>query len=184
MARFFREQSARHGVVDLEYTPIAWTLSTTLVLPELAVDEHAKLSYAASRRLVGAALKASEGSLGATLQATASALRKDGFAEVAFLLHLPRSVGARDFAYPAYGSSEVDVAVVFDAGLSDLGFVGAHEALHLFGSDDLYPLDRFDEADDTDIMRDRCAALGGSSVRDMTAYAVGWRKERPRRAYR
>ncbi len=183
-ARFVRASSEAHGVSDLTYTPIAWTLPTSFVLPKLLGDPAKRLSDASARDLVRGALRASEAALGGTLSTIATSLRKDGFTEVAFLLHLPADADARDFAFPATSPSEVDVAVVFQSSLEDLGYVTAHEAMHLFGADDLYPLDVFDAGDARDIMRARCRGLSGLRVGDMTAYAIGWRKDRPKRTYR
>jgi len=179
--RFFEAQAKLHGVVDLEYTPMAWTVPTTFVVPDIGVDSQRRVQT--PRQLVHDALKATERTLGLTMSSVAASLKKEGFAEVAFFLHLPVETDARDFAYPAPSLSNVDVAVVFHAALDWLGPVVAHEATHLFGADDLYPLDVFDEEDQGDLMRQTCRGFGTLRVRDMSAFAVGWRQDRPKRGY-
>jgi hypothetical protein len=182
-ARFFEQKSKEHEVADLDYTPMAWTLSTLFEAPNIAIDRKKRITDASSRELVRRGLKASESSLGATMSSVAATLNQEGYSEVAFLLHLPMKVNAREFAYPAPLLSNVDVAVVFEEPLNELGYVTAHETMHLFGADDLYPLDRFDDQDSADIMRAACLGFGGIRLHDMSAYSIGWRADAPTRAY-
>ncbi len=183
-ARFVEEQAKRHGVTDLEAVPMAWVLPTDFELPELSIDSSSRVDVDSSRKLVKGALTASERTLGATMAGVVAALHADGYAEVAFLLHFPVKTGGRDFAYAVpNGISEVDVAVMFEENLLRLGSRSAHETMHLFGADDLYPLSHLDPADSTDIMRAGCSGLGVQSVQDMTAYSIGWKTTKPKRAY-
>lgn len=181
-ARFFTTMAEDHGVTDLEYTPMAWRLSTQFAMPEIVTDPSMRIDPEASRALVQSALDASGASLGVTMLEVAATLRGEGFAEVAFLLHVPVKVDAREFAFPA-PLLRVDAAVVFEEPLDRLGFVTAHETMHLFGADDLYPLDRFDSEDEDDLMRANCTGFGGLQIRDMSAFAIGWRPAAPARSY-
>jgi len=179
-ARFFTEQAKLRGVADLEYTPVAWMVPTNLELESVTVDDTARVSDA--RTMVHAAIAAAETSFGQTFVQIARNLRKDeGAAEVAFLIHLPIA-GAREFAYPAPYLGETDVGIVFDAEPEQMGYTAAHEIAHLFGADDLYNLAPYATADAADLMRMNCP-LSFVSVKDMTAYAIGWENERPARPY-
>lgn len=182
--RFFEQEAPRYGVSDLDYTPIAWTLPTNFDPPSVVLDSKDRLTNADSRKLVKSALTASEATLGEPMRAVAAQLKSEGYAEVAFLLHVPRvAQAARDFAYPTPLYSDVDVAVVFDERLDRLGYTTAHETMHLFGADDLYPLSRFDSHDAGDVMRASCLGYAGIKVQEMSAYAIGWVQARPDRSY-
>jgi hypothetical protein len=183
-AHFFGDQAIASGVTDLEYVPMTWSLTTDFVPPRLAPDETNKLSGSSSRDLVSDALRASEASIGQTTDAVAKKLQSEGYTEVAFLLHLPVKSSAREFAYPAPLHGHVDVAVVFaHADLGALAFSTTHEALHLFGADDIYPIVLRDEDDEHDIMRDYCRGFGNARIGGMTAYAIGWTPTPPARPY-
>jgi hypothetical protein len=183
-AQFFKDQAASFGLTDLDYVPMTWSLSTDYVPPTLAPDETNKLSNAASRDLVANALQASETSIGQTAEAIATKLKTEGYDEVAFLLHLPMKSSAREFAFPAPLHGEVDVAVVFaHPDLGNLAFSTTHEALHLFGADDIYPISRRSEDDEHDMMRDYCRGFGDARIGAMTAYAIGWTDTPPERPY-
>ena len=150
----------------------------------MVLDSKSRLSNAASKDLVRSALTASESTLGESMRAVAADLKKEGYAEVAFLLHVPRvAQSARDFAYSSPLYSDVDVAVVFDEKLDRLGYTTTHETMHLFGADDLYPLSQFDPGDAGDVMRASCLGYGGMRVQEMSAWAIGWRDVRPDRVY-
>jgi len=111
-------------------------------------------------------------------------LRKEGYEEIAFLLHLPIPTEARDFAYPAAEGAEPEVAVIFALQpLDSMAPAAAHEALHLFGAGDLYALTVFDDRDSRDVMRAACRGFADLEIREMTAYAIGWRNAKPARAY-
>jgi hypothetical protein len=150
----------------------------------LSLDSKHRVTTASSKELVKDALVASEASLGGSMRSVAAALNKEGYSQVAFLLHVPRTeASARDFAYSSPSYSDIDVAIVFDVTLDRLGYVVAHETMHLFGADDLYPLATFDPGDKGDLMRASCRGYGGISIQDMSAYAIGWRSNRPIRNY-
>lgn len=181
-ARFMDAEAKRYGVTDLEITPTAWALRSTLEI-DLTTDEQNRVTRRAAQTLIRTSLEAAETSLGSTMEEVVASLNRDGFDEVAFLLHFPVHSDAREFAYPVpNGLSDIDVAVLYAEDLTDLGSVTAHETMHLFGADDLYPLSRLDPADATDIMRGDCNGLGAQSIQAMTAYTIGWRKK-PRRVY-
>jgi hypothetical protein len=72
---------------------------------------------------------------------------------------------------------------VFDERLDRLGYTTAHETMHLFGADDLYPLSKFDPHDAGDVMRASCLGYGGIRVNEMSAWAIGWTPNRPDRVY-
>ena len=183
--RFFEKEANKYEVRDLEYLPMAWTLSSTFAVPELAIDPTSRrISTESSHELVRRALRASEGALGVTLSAVADGLKKEGFAETAFLLHIPKKISAREFALPAWKAGELDVAVIFEEELGWEAFTVAHEAMHLFGADDLYPLELFDDRDKDDLMRGGCYGFSNElGIKDMSAYAIGWKSARPARIY-
>ncbi len=181
---FFEDQAKIYGVSDLDYVPMTWSLTTDFVPPPLVPDSTGKISSKASRDLVAQALRASEASLGLTMDAIATKLQGEGYAEVAFLLHLPVKSIAREFAFPAPLRGNVDVAVVFaHPDLAHLGYTTTHESLHLFGADDIYPITLHDADDQHDIMRDYCVGFGNARIGAMTAYAIGWTKAPPSRPY-
>lgn len=180
---FLETRAWASHVQDLEIVSFAWSLATTLELPQVIVDSKGRPTPPSARELVRQSLRASEASLGATMRQLTAILRKEGHDEIAFLLHLPLPTEARDFAYPAV-DGEPDVAVVFALqDLDSMAPASAHEALHLFGADDLYNLTVFDDRDSRDVMRAACRGFGGFEIREMTAYAVGWRNAKPARAY-
>lgn len=55
----------------------------------------------------------------------------------------------------------------------------AHEGLHLFGADDLYKIRQAKDYATEDIMNYYVKFIEYSRVQDMTAYAIGWKKEAP-----
>lgn len=103
-------------------------------------------------------------------------LRARGYRERAVMVHTTALVPGSGVAFND-GRHGIDVAF-FDASHEGT-MVFAHELLHLFGADDLYDIARFDPHDTGDIM-----ALGhGVCVKETTAWAIGWSKNRPVRSY-
>ena len=60
-----------------------------------------------------------------------------------------------------------------------LHYTQAHEILHLFGADDLYNIRDASNFALTDIMNFQSKKLDDSSIQPITAYAVGWQKQKP-----
>ena len=60
-----------------------------------------------------------------------------------------------------------------------LHYVQAHETLHLFGADDLYSIQNARDYAVTDIMNFQSRYLKDSDISPITAYAIGWRSEKP-----
>lgn len=61
-----------------------------------------------------------------------------------------------------------------------LEYAQAHESLHLFGADDLYNIRAARNYAVKDIMNYPSSILWGSSMEDITAYAIGLKKMQPR----
>ncbi|WP_196138678.1 hypothetical protein [Aliikangiella sp. G2MR2-5] len=60
-----------------------------------------------------------------------------------------------------------------------LHYTQAHEMLHLFGADDLYSIKDAANYAVTDIMNFHSKKLDDSEVHPITAYAIGWKHEKP-----
>jgi hypothetical protein len=150
--------------------------------PTIKVDAKKRVTPESARALVDEVSWELQQVLGTALEDTARHIKREGYAEVAFVVHFPFASGSREFAYPV-PLADVDLAFVFEEPLDFLGTVTAHEELHLFGADDLYPLDVYDPGDADDVMRAACRGFSAMNVGDMTAYAIGWRPTPPARGY-
>ena len=187
--RFYLDQAARYGVVDLTYDAITWPLVNAPVdLPRLTVDRRKRLDDATEKGLHDDAQKAIEASLGTSLESVVLAYRQKGYASVAFFIHLPVTTDARDFAMRAtkqHTTLKPEIAILFPNvdPLGDLAVVMAHEGFHLFGADDLYRQKAADKRDLHDVMSDYCTGFKQATAGDVTAYAVGWRATPPDRGF-
>ena len=65
-----------------------------------------------------------------------------------------------------------------------LHYTQAHEILHLFGADDLYNIKGAGAFALTDIMNFQSKKLDDSDIHPITAYAVGWQKQKPNTPFR
>jgi hypothetical protein len=185
--KFFEREAARYGVTDLKYDAFVWKLPTNFRPPVLKMNAAHRVDSASADQLVNSGVAASERSLTLPLSQVTARLRKNGYEQVAYLLHLPIVTEAREFAAPAPQSGPSDIAVIYlhsnEGNDSETAFTTTHETLHLFGADDLYPLKRDDEGDQADVMRDWCEGYGDARIQAMTAYAIGFTDVKPKRVY-
>jgi len=100
------------------------------------------------------------------------------------LLHLARD--GRSFASRCMFRCQSDAEYVFLMEEPDskfwqsLGYAQAHEALHLFGADDLYNIQKAKFYAVRDIMNYPSNILSASTLDDVTAYAVGLTEKKPK----
>lgn len=192
--RFLTTAAGRYHVTDLQLDVIPWSLTTALDLPGLATGSNDLLTVDTMRSIRDSSRLAVETALGAHLESVVSDLRRDGYAQVGFIIYLPVSTQARDFAFMAYNTQPPDdpeLGFIFTpvgknlvTELGHLSVTTAHETLHLFGADDLYRIRRLDKTDAHDVMGEYCTGFKQATLLDATAYSVGWTSAPPKRPYR
>ncbi len=98
--------------------------------------------------------------------------------QAVLLLHIRRS--ARSYAVPCqrlcFGDAEYAYLLEQPRRNSWEGirFTQAHEALHLFGADDLYNITGGRDYAPRDVMHRRARYLAATTIDSLTAYAIGW----------
>ena len=103
--------------------------------------------------------------------------------QVMLVVHSPQN--ARSFSSVCRGGagcdSELSLVYVPNGPVSwdSLGFTLAHEGLHLFGAGDLYNVSGAADYATTDVMHYLSARLDYAEIGDLTAWAVGWTRDRP-----
>ena len=102
--------------------------------------------------------------------------------QVMLVVHSPQN--ARSFSSVCTGGDcDSELALVYvpngPASWDTLGFTLAHEGLHLFGAGDLYNVSGAADYATTDVMHYLSARLEYAEVGDLTAWAVGWARNRP-----
>ncbi|MEO8800765.1 MAG: hypothetical protein ABI551_22940 [Polyangiaceae bacterium] len=192
--RFLAAEAARYKVTDLRLDVIPWSLNTALDLPGLATGSNDLLTVDTMRFIRDSSRLAVETALGAHLESVVADLRRDGYAQVGFIIYLPVTTQARDFAFMAYNTQPPDdpeLGFIFTpigrnltTEFGHLSVTTAHEALHLFGADDLYRIRRLDKTDAHDVMGEYCTGFKQATLLDATAYSVGWTSTAPKRPYR
>ena len=191
--RFVVLEAAKYKVTDLQFDVIPWSLNTTLDLPGLSTNSADLLTVDTMRFIRDSSKEAVEVALGTHLESVVSDLRKSGYAQVGFIIYFPVTTEARDFAFMAYNTQPKDdpeLGFIFTPvgknAASEFGHLSvtvAHEALHLFGADDLYRLRTIDKTDQHDVMGEYCSGFKQATLLDATAYAVGWINQPPTRPY-
>lgn len=187
---FYAEQARRRGIKDLKIDMIPWSLtSAPMVVPTLIPNRANNLDVTVQRELKVNAKRAVELSTGSSMDSVVASYRAKGYDAVAFLVYLPQSTTARDFAWYAAKTdptNDPEVAIIFPKRdeLLHLSVAVAHEALHLFGAYDLYRLRDTDPGDKHDIMGDYCNGFRQTTLGDATAYGIGWTNTPPDRPYR
>lgn len=184
VAKLYQREAQRYGV-DLDLTTVPWPITTSIAIPNLTPGERDILPDATAKALEDAVRKGLQQAEQETLAHVEKEYRDQGYDHVAFIAYLPAVSSARSFAN-AHGNRDPTpgLAFVFDSGsVVAMASVAAHEGLHLFGADDLYRLYPGDPADDHDIMS-ACRGFQGNGIAEATAWAIGWEREPPARAYR
>jgi hypothetical protein len=184
VAKLYQREAQRYGV-ELDLTTVPWPITTSIAIPNLTPGERDVLSDATARALEDAVRKGLQQAEQETLAHVEREYKEQGYDHVAFIAYLPAVSSARSFAN-AHGNRDPTpgLAFVFDSGsVVAMASVAAHEGLHLFGADDLYRLYPGDPADDHDIMS-ACRGFQGNGIAEATAWAIGWEREPPARAYR
>lgn len=189
-AKFFRERSREFAISDLEIEHLPMALeSVAFLMPDLKVDDRNRLLPGVPEAIRDQTRETVKAALGATLERLVADYRRKGYDEVAFIVSLPTGGGPRDCAIMAWPGFQdegfVEMAVLFVArrSLGENAFIFAHEGLHLFGADDLYAIRPRDARDGDDVMGVYCTHVIPATVGDATAWAIGWRDEKPTRAY-
>jgi hypothetical protein len=191
--RFVLEEAARYKVTDLQFDVIPWSLNTTLDLPGLNTNTADLLTVDTMRFIRDSARQAVEVALGTHLESVVTDLRKSGYEQVGFIIYFPVTTEARDFAFMAYNTQPKDdpeLGFIFTpvgksaaAEFGHLSVTVAHEAMHLFGADDLYRIEHIDKTDTHDLMGEYCSGYKQATLLDATAYAIGWITTPPPRPY-
>lgn len=191
--RFILQEAARYKIPNLQFDVIPWALTTALELPGLATNSNDLLDVDTMRSIRDSSRLQVETALGTHLESVVSDLRKSGYAEVGFIIYFPVSTEARDFAFMAYNTQPPDdpeLGFIFtpigknlSTEFGHLSVTIAHEALHLFGADDLYRIRGLDKADQHDVMGEYCSGFKQATLLDATAYSVGWIATPPKRPY-
>ena len=116
-------------------------------------------------------------------------IKKQEKADQALLfLHLARD--GRSFASRCMFHCQSDAEYVFLMEKPDtkfwqsMGYAQAHEALHLFGADDLYNIKQAKYYAVRDIMNYPSNVLGASTLDDITAYAIGLTDTKPKTPFK
>jgi tetratricopeptide (TPR) repeat protein len=121
------------------------------------------------------------GSIEQLLGALAAEERAD---QAMLLVHSPQS--ARSFAASCTRSSSCEAEMAFiyvrngPSSWDELAYTIGHEGLHLFGADDLYDVRGAEDYEPTDLMNYPSTRLEYADVGDLTAWAVGWARDRPK----
>jgi hypothetical protein len=117
-------------------------------------------------------------------------IRKQEQADQAVLvLHLSknaRSFASRCMGYCGKGNSEFVFLLESNRPKfwQALEYAQAHESLHLFGADDLYNIRNARNYAVRDIMNYPSSRLWGSTMEDITAYAIGLKKNPPKAPFK
>lgn len=116
-------------------------------------------------------------------------IKKQEKADQAILmLHLARD--GRSFASRCMFRCQSDAEYVFlmekpNAKFwQSMGYAQAHEALHLFGADDLYNIQKAKYYAVRDIMNYPSSVLDASTIDDITAYAIGLTDNKPKTPFK
>jgi hypothetical protein len=191
--RFVLEEAARYKVTDLQFDVIPWSLNTTLDLPGLNTNTADLLTVDTMRFIRDSSRQAVEVALGTHLESVVSDLRKSGYEQIGFIIYFPVTTEARDFAFMAYNTQPKDdpeLGFIFTpvgkSAATEFGHLSvtvAHEAMHLFGADDLYRIQHIDKTDTHDLMGEYCSGYKQATLLDATAYAIGWINTPPPRPY-
>jgi hypothetical protein len=187
---FYVKEAARRGVVDLRVDMIPWPLTAApMVVPDLVPNRANNLDPRVQRKLRDNAQQAVEIALFSPMENVVQDYKAKGYDAVAFLVYLPQSTNARDFAWYADRSDPHDypeLAILFPKRdeLMHLSVTVSHESLHLFGAYDLYRLRDADPRDKNDVMGDYCNGFRQTTLGDATAYAIGWTDTVPSRSYK
>ena len=191
--RFILQEAARYKIPNLQFDVIPWALTTSLELPGLATNSNDLLDVDTMRAIRDSSRLQVETALGTHLESVVSDLRKAGYAEVGFIIYFPVSTEARDFAFMAYNTQPPDdpeLGFIFtpigknlSTEFGHLSVTIAHEALHLFGADDLYRIRGLDKTDQHDVMGEYCSGFKQATLLDATAYSIGWIQTPPKRPY-
>jgi hypothetical protein len=110
--------------------------------------------------------------------------RQENAEQAALLIHLARD--GRSFASRCMYRCPPDAEYVYLMEKPDykywqsMGYAQAHEALHLFGADDLYNIDKARNYAVRDIMNYPASILEVSTLDDITAYATGLTHKKPK----
>ena len=92
------------------------------------------------------------------------------------LLHA--DVNGRSYAAPSYNDTAEEYAYLLNTPIhhswEGVERLQAHEALHLFGADDLYNLSGGRVYEPRDIMHYRTRYLNAAQIGPLTAFAIGW----------
>jgi hypothetical protein len=187
--KFYLDQAKRYGIKDLVFDVIPWPLhSASVQLPVLTTNSHDLLDPKTERALRDQAEAGIEQAFGSSLESVIESYRAKGYESVGFLIYLPASTQARDFAWRSSKSDrndEPEIGILFPRTdvLDHLSVVVAHEGMHLFGADDLYRMRNADKGDAHDVMGEYCTGFKLTTVDDTTAYAIGWKSTPPARSY-
>lgn len=104
------------------------------------------------------------------------------------MLHLARD--GRSFASRCMFRCRADAEYVFlmekpnTKFWQSMGYAQAHEALHLFGADDLYNIEKAKYYAVRDIMNYPSSILDASTIDDITAYAIGLTERKPKTPFK
>ena len=121
------------------------------------------------------------GSVEQLLGALAAQERAD---QAMLLVHSPHD--ERSFAASCTRASacEAEIAFIYvpngPSSWDKLAYTLAHEGLHLFGADDLYDVRGAEDYEPTDLMNYPSTRLEYADVGELTAWAVGWARDRPK----
>lgn len=191
--RFLLQEAARYRVTNLQLDVIPWALTTSLELPGLATNSNDLLDVDTMRAIRDASRLQVETALGTHLESVVTDLKKSGYQQVGFIIYFPVSTEARDFAFMAYNTQPPDdpeLGFIFTpigkniaTEFGHLSVTIAHEALHLFGADDLYRIRGLDKTDQHDVMGEYCSGFKQATLLDATAYSIGWIDVAPKRPY-
>jgi hypothetical protein len=115
------------------------------------------------------------------LDALAAQERAD---QAVLLIHSPQSERSFAASCTRAGSCEAEMAFIYvpngPSTWDELAYTLAHEGLHLFGADDLYDVRGAEDYEPTDLMNYPSTRLEYADVGDLTAWAVGWARDRPK----
>ena len=179
--RWFEAQAQPYGVTGLRFTrrifhydKDPWLRNA---LPNLHIDDT-QTGYDLAQRT-------------ANLQGASSVnaflyrlIREEAADQAILLLHV--NVDKRSFAHRCWTGCPDQAEYAYLLKSPDRRFwdatayVQAHEALHLFGADDLYNLQGGRYYAPNDIMHNSSRYIEASSIDSITAFGVGWVRQQPR----
>jgi len=174
--RWYAEKAEARGVRALEFVDRIFQLP--VAAGELPLLRNVNFARGTAWKLAN---NLGHDSVGQLLAALAAEERAE---QVLFLVHSPQR--ARSFATPCgrmLGYCDGEIAFIYEPNgpstWDSLAFTLAHEGLHLFGADDLYNVRGAEDYEPTDVMHHQSANLKYADVGDLTAWAVGWARDRP-----